>query len=319
MKKVLFTLEMNEQQKAQVLDFQERYSDKLELDIRPERTVTKEEIPAYDAVVGRINDYVIAGADLKWLQIAYTGVDHFLEPGILAPCTTLTNCPGVYGHAVCENTVAMTLNLLKQTKALLRQQEAHVWKRITTLRSVADKTVLAIGMGDLGTRYARAMKAFGAKTIGIRRSLRDLPPEFDAQATVADVERYLPEADIIAMFLPGNHASRHFMNEERLRLMKPDAVLVNAGRGDSIDADALKTVLREGLLGGVGLDVTDPEPLPPEDELWDVERVIITPHAAGYSGMEGVMERILPILLENLRRYADGLPLMHVVREGIRE
>ncbi len=314
MKRILISLEMTEDQKALFEELQELEKDNAEFRYYPEKGVTADDVRWADAAVGRLSSAVIAGADLDWVQIAYTGVDHFLAEGILAPRTVLTNCPGVFGHAVCEQTVCMTLNLMKETKAFLRQQEAHEWKRIRKLRSVDGKTVLILGMGDLGKRYARVMKAMGATTVGIRRRLSVLPPEFDEQGTNEEIARFLPKADIVAMFLPGNAEAFHFMNEERLRLMKPDAVLVNAGRGDSIDSAALKKVLREGLLGGVGLDVTEPEPLPADDELWDIDRVIITPHAVGYSSMEGVMDRIVPILLENIRRYAEGEPLTCVVK-----
>lgn len=314
MKKVVIALEMNEAQKALFEDLQDREKDKAEFRYFPEKGVTADDVREADAAVGRLSSSVIAGADLDWVQIAYTGVDHFLVEGILAPRTVLTNCPGVFGHAVCEQTVCMTLNLMKETKAFLKQQEAHEWKRIRRLRSVDGKTVLILGMGDLGKRYARVMKAMGATTVGIRRRLSVLPPEFDEQGTNEEIARFLPRADIVAMFLPGNTEAFHFMDEDKLRLMKPDAILVNAGRGDSIDSAALKKVLKDGLLGGVGLDVTEPEPLPADDELWDIDRVIITPHAVGYSSMEGVMDRIIPILLENLRRYAEDEPLTCVVK-----
>ena len=103
------------------------------------------------------------------------------------------------------------------------------------------------------------------------------------------------------------------MDEQRLRLLKSDAIIVNGGRGNSIDPSGLKAVLRDGLLGGVGLDVTEPEPLPENDELWDVDRVLITPHAVGYSHMEGVMDRMIDMLTENLKRYMRGEDLLYVI------
>ena len=103
------------------------------------------------------------------------------------------------------------------------------------------------------------------------------------------------------------------MDERRLRLMKPYAHLINVGRGSAIDPQALKTVLAEGLLGGVAIDVTEPEPLPADDELWDIPRVLITPHIAGWFFLAETLNRIVNIAASNLHAWTHGEPLTHIV------
>ena len=128
-----------------------------------------------------------------------------------------------------------------------------------------------------------------------------------------DLDMLLGRADIVAMVLPGGSATNHIMDERRLRLMKKGAYLINVGRGNAIDPAALKVVLKDGHLGGCGLDVTEPEPLPPEDELWAMDNVVITPHVAGNFFLAETFERIVRIAGENLKAWASGEELKNVV------
>ena len=313
MKKVLVALNLNEQQKQRFLDIRDAFPGGLEFVFFGEEEPTHRDLYGIDAAVGWLTTESVEGHDLDYIQIGYTGIAHFCRPGILQQKTLLANCPGIFGPAVCELMVTHTLNLLKKTRRFIAQQSRHEWILHEDIRSLYGSTVLIIGMGDLGTRYAAVMKAFGARTIGVRKTLTSLPESFDAQVPVEDLDRILPEADIVAMFLPGGSGTKHLMDERRLRLLKSDAIIVNGGRGNSIDPSGLKAVLRDGLLGGVGLDVTEPEPLPENDELWDVDRVLITPHAVGYSHMEGVMDRMIGMLTENLKRYMRGEDLLYVI------
>ncbi len=117
----------------------------------------------------------------------------------------------------------------------------------------------------------------------------------------------------VAMILPGGSQTNHFMDADRLAKLKRGAYLINVGRGNAIDLDALKATLRSGQLGGVALDVTEPEPLPPEDELWDFDNVIITPHCAGGLYLKQTRDAIVEICAENLFGKLRGLPLKNLV------
>jgi phosphoglycerate dehydrogenase-like enzyme len=127
------------------------------------------------------------------------------------------------------------------------------------------------------------------------------------------LDEVIGRADIVAMVLPGEPETRHIMNEDRLRAMKKGAYLINVGRGSAIDPDALKHVLTDGHLGGAGLDVTEPEPLPADDLLWTLPNVIITPHVAGQFNLPETIERIVRMTGENMNAWACGRKLKHIV------
>ena len=123
----------------------------------------------------------------------------------------------------------------------------------------------------------------------------------------------LPRADVVAMVVPGNDETTHIMDEHRLSLMKDGAYIINVGRGGAIDTNALIAALKSGKLAGAALDVTDPEPLDPQNELWDMDNVIITPHASGNYLLRGTLDRVVEIQTDNFERYVNGEPLRNVV------
>ena len=166
--------------------------------------------------------------------------------------------------------------------------------------------VLIGGAGDIGSSLAVLCKAMGAETLGIRRNAGKPAPGIDRMYTLADLDRLLPECDVVALVFPRSPETDGLMNEERLRRMKPDAVLLNGGRGTAVDCDALARVLAEGRLYGAGLDVTEPEPLPAGHPLWSEPRAVITPHVAGGNSLAITADKIAGIALENLTRYLAG-------------
>ena len=135
----------------------------------------------------------------------------------------------------------------------------------------------------------------------------------DSLYTLERLEQMLPLADIVALCLPGNQDTYHLMNEERLALLKKDAVLLNVGRGMTLDTEALTRALQEGRIAGACLDVTDPEPLPSEHPLWEMDNVILTPHVSGLFELPETLEKILDICIENLECYLVKRPLRNVI------
>ena len=130
----------------------------------------------------------------------------------------------------------------------------------------------------------------------------------------------LPEADVVALCLPGNSATRHTLDARRIGLLKRNAVVINVGRGSAIDTEALCDALYRGRIAGAALDVTDPEPLPADHPLWDAPNAVITPHISGGFSLPETLEQIVDIFAENLRRDAAGEPLLNLVdlRSGYR-
>lgn len=214
---------------------------------------------------------------LKWVQSWNAGVDPYLAPGVLPEGVLLTCAAGAYGPAVSEHLLAMLLALYKRLPAYRDQQNAHTWADLGNVRSLRGETVLVGGTGDIGRHFAHLCRALGAKTVmGLHRS--DAPAKgFDRTFPLSEIDALLPQADVVALALPHNPGTAGLMDRRRLLLMKPDAVLLNAGRGSAIDCAALAEILSQGHLLGAGLDVTDPEPLPPDHPLWDAPRALITP------------------------------------------
>ena len=126
-------------------------------------------------------------------------------------------------------------------------------------------------------------------------------------------DQWLPQADVVALVLPHSPGTVHFMNRERLALLKDDAVLLSAGRGTVLDQEALAQAMGAGKLWGAALDVTEPEPLPADSPLWDIPNLLITPHVAGGMRLEVTRKNCIDLALDNLRRYQSGEPLRNLV------
>ena len=173
--------------------------------------------------------------------------------------------------------------------------------------------MLVLGMGDIGGEFGRRVKALGAHVIGVRRTDTRCPDYADEVHLTADLDRLLPLADVVAVTLPGTKETAGLLDRRRIGLMKPGAVVLNVGRGIVIDTEALCDALESGHLGGAGLDVTDPEPLPPDHRLWDIPNAVITPHISGFYHLPETLERIIQISASNLKAFAEGKPLRNII------
>lgn len=269
-------------------------------------------------IVGSVPAVVLRSADsLEWLQLSWAGADAYCAPGVLPEHVQLTNASGAYGLSCSEHLLAQTFALLRHIPEYVRNQEKHLWRQNEHIRSVEGSTVLVMGLGDIGGSYARKVKALGAYVIGLRRSAGAVPEYCDEVATLDQLDAVLPRADIVANSLPGGEQTAGLLNEERLRSMKSHALFVNVGRGDVLDQEAAKRVLADGHLGGLALDVFVEEPLPENDELWENDRVLVTPHVAGQFFLESTLDRVVDIAAENLQAWSRGEDLTHVVNRSL--
>ncbi|NEG54191.1 D-2-hydroxyacid dehydrogenase [Bifidobacterium platyrrhinorum] len=251
---------------------------------------------------------------LAWLQTWSAGVDKYVAPGVLADGVTVTNATGAYGQTVGEHLFAMMWALMRNLPDYARQQGERRWHDLGRALSPAGATVLVIGTGDIGSHFARLVKAVGAHTVGIRRDAAKPADGIDEMHGFDELDALLPEADVVALAVPASPDTTHLIDARRFSLLKSTAVLLNAGRGNAIDPIALERALAEDQLHGVGLDVTEPEPLPADSPLWDEPHCLITPHVAGGNHLEATERRIIDIALENVRRYAAGEPFVNVRR-----
>ena len=250
---------------------------------------------------------------LKWVQSWNAGVDPYLVPGVLPDGVALTCAAGAYGPAVSEHMLAMLLALYKHLPGYRDLQRNHTWGSwagLGSVRSLLGETVLVGGTGDISRHFARLCRALGAKTVwGLHRSNKPVK-DFDQTFPLSEIDALLPQAHVVALALPHPADTAGLMDRRRLLLMKPDAVLLNAGRGSAVDCDALAQVLSEGHLLGAGMDVTSPEPLPPGHPLWEAPRALITPHSAGgYNHMTVTLDNVADLFLDNLKRWVAGKPL----------
>lgn len=274
----------------------------------------EEDFQRANVIIGNVPAEKLALAEhLEWLQLNSAGADQYVKEGVLRPGTRLTNATGAYGLAVSEHMLALTFDLIRRLNEYHRNQAAHEWRSMGNIISVEGSTALVLGLGDIGGDYARKMKALGAYVIGIRRTKREKPEYLDEQYTLDELDPVLGRADIVAMVLPGGDATYHLMDERRLGMMKKGAYLINVGRGGSIDPKALYQALKSGQLAACGLDVTEPEPLPEDDPLWELPNLVITPHVAGNFFLPETFERIVKIAADNLAAWANGKELQNQV------
>jgi phosphoglycerate dehydrogenase-like enzyme len=174
------------------------------------------------------------------------------------------------------------------------------------------RTCTILGYGSIGHELARMVAPLGMKVIGLNRTGAAHPLAAEVHRIEA-LHAVLPRTDVLVVAAPHNPATDKIIGARELALMKPSALLVNISRGKLVDTPALNGALRAGRIAGAALDVTEPEPLPEADPLWDAPNLIVSPHVAGAAGTFGA-ERQLEYVGANLRRYLAGEPVLHVVK-----
>jgi phosphoglycerate dehydrogenase-like enzyme len=257
-------------------------------------------------------DFIVRCPRLKWIQLQSAGTGGYVN-GELGPEVLLSCASGGYGHGVSEHMVAVTLQIVKKLHLYRDGQNRERWQGRGEVKSILGSTVLVVGLGDIGLEYAWRMKALGACVIGVRRTARPKSEYVDQVYLMDRLDELLPGADIVALILPGTRETEGIINRERLGKMKRGAVIVNAGRGSAIDTEALCDALESGQIGGAGLDVTAPEPLPEGHRLWKLEGAVITPHIAGGRNLPETAQRIMKLNLENAARFVRGERLQSLV------
>ena len=256
-------------------------------------------------------DLVASMNSLEFLQLRSAGADAYISR--LRPDVLLANVSGAYGQAVSEHMVAMALSIFKKLPMYYDNQLRRQWRDMGQVRPIEGASVLVVGAGDIGSSFARKMRALGCRVIGLRRHNTSPSQEFDSVHLIQDMDGLLPDADIVALSLPSTPETRHIIDSRRLGLMKSDALLINVGRGDAVDTEALVSALNAGTIGAAALDVTDPEPLPPDHPLWSARNVYITPHVSGGDHLAATTSRIKAMCLENLRAYLSCGNVRNVV------
>lgn len=252
--------------------------------------------------------------NLKWLQLASSGADGYALSGVLdANKTVITNATGAYGHAIAEHMAGCVLALYKKLHLYRDNQNMCLWQDMGSVKTVNGSNVLVVGLRDIGGKFAEIMHRLGASVYAIKRTPVSVQPWIKFTGTLEDLDRLLPQMDIVALCLPNSPQTQKVIGDRQLELMKDDSLLINVGRGSAIDTNALVSALKSGLIGAAALDVTDPEPLPADHPLWKEKNALITPHISGGYHAQETVQAIESVMIENAKRYISGQPLVNIV------
>lgn len=280
--------------------------------------------------IGCSPEFIFAlGPEVHWTQSSSSGVEGcFFSKGedsvraheiMMDRNIVLTNQRGVNSIALAEHALSLMLALVQGVDIHIRRQDQHIWGRTFT-DDVKDKnidweldgrTLLIAGLGTVGTEIARRANALGMRVIATRNSSRSGPDFVDYVGLAHELNELAPQADVVLGQLPLTAETFGVFDAEFFDAMKPTAYFINMGRGQHANTDDLVAALRDGKIAGAALEALEPEPLPEDHPLWDMPRVIITPHVSDYSDKHE--DTVWYLYRENLRRYIAGDKLLNVV------
>lgn len=309
MDKILITIPMDEKSRKKIDELVGKKAIYLN-----SKDVTDSILNECEAVIGNIPPKMFKGKkNIKWVQLNSAGANNYTENDILSENTILTNATGAYGLALSEHMLAMVFSLVKKLPLYNENQKNHIWKDEGAVTSIFNSKTLVIGLGDIGSEFAKKMKALGSKVYGIRRNITSVPDYLEGLYKLQDLDNILSEFDIVALSLPESSKTKNLFNKEKFNKMKRNSIFINVGRGSSVVSEDLCEALNNEIIGGAGLDVTHIEPLPEHDKLWTAKNIIITPHIAGGYHLEETLSRIRDISIKNLEAYITGKPMMNIV------
>ena len=278
----------------------------------------KEEIQDAEVFLGMDADLISLGNDLKWVCSTSAGVGHFMG-ALEGKDILLTNSSGAYGVTISEHIVMVTLELMRRRMEYFDIVRNRRWENSLPIHSIRDSRITLLGTGNIGQETVVRLRAFAPKTIvGVNR--RGSNPEglFDRIIPLAELESILPQTDLLISSLPSTGQTKDLLTADRLNLLPADSYLVNVGRGDTIDEEALEQMLRDGRLGGAALDVFRQEPIPADSTLWECPGLIITPHSSGTWTLPFTVETIVNMFIKDFDNYCAGRALERLVdrKEG---
>lgn len=239
---------------------------------------------------------------LRWMQSMISGTDTAQRALAARPDVVLTSARGIHGPQMTEAAIFHMLCLSRDVRRSMRAQEERRWDAWDP-HVLHGRTVGIVGVGIIGEQLARACRAFGMRVVGVSRTARPVDG-IDKIVARDELAQAAAEVDFLILTLPLTADTRHIVDARVLEAMKPTAFLVNLARGGNVDTDALVAAIRAGAIAGAGLDTFDPEPLPPESPLWELDNVLITAHMGGRS--DRYVDGFLKVFEPNLRRWLAG-------------
>lgn len=259
-------------------------------------------------------EVIRANAGLRWVQATAGGAGQQMQAAGLTDeeltRVLITSASGVHAGPLAEFALFGLLAFTKGLPRLLADTQARRWEHYP-MAELADRTLLVVGLGSIGTAVARLAKAFGMHVIAVNRTGRTDVADIDEVRTSRFLGDLLPAAHAVVLTLPLTEQTRGMIDAQAISRMRTDAILINIGRGGVVEEDTLVQALKHGQLAGAALDVFATEPLPPDSPLWRLPNVLISPHTAALSVHEN--ERIVTLFTENLGRYLRGDDLINRV------
>lgn len=283
----------------------------------------RERLPDYDVALARtpheerelvreapivtgvtMDEEALANAEnLKLFACSFAGYEHLPWREMKAQGVTVTNAGGIHAPNIAEQVIGHILVFTRRIDEALRRKRNHEWRHFQA-REFMGSTVTVVGLGAIGTAVVERLAGFGVETIGVRYTPEKGGPTDEVIGfDDADFHDALARSEYVVLACPLSETTRGLIGEEELITMHPEAVLINVARGEVVQTDALIEEIKRQGIRGAALDVTDPEPLPADHELWTLENVHITPHNGGHTPRH--WDRLVDILEENVRRIED--------------
>jgi phosphoglycerate dehydrogenase-like enzyme len=275
-------------------------------------------VPGAQALIGFCDQAIFEAADeLHWVQVYFAGVENCVsQPAMAGGGLVLSNGQRLSSPTIAEHTMAMTYSLVRGLDVYHGQQTERRWAPNTVpslleFGGLENRTMLVVGLGGIGSQVARRAHALGMRVVATRNSSRSGPDYVDYVGLADELLKLAAEADVVVNAAPLTPSTEGLFDADFFKAMKPGAYFVSVGRGRSTVTADLIAALESGAIAGAALDVTDPEPLPADHPLWQAPRLLITPHMSAMSA--ATVQRIGALVVENLRRYQAGEPLLSVV------
>ena len=255
-------------------------------------------------------------SNLTWVQSPSAGVENYLFPEFIQSHVLLTNAKGCYGPAIAEHTFGLLFALTRKIGSQTRNMSQGKWQDEDNMFEMKGMTIGIVGLGGIGSQVARRARAMDMRVIAV-----DIMPKYKEQiGDICDEVRLvqddglswlLPNSDVVVCAAPHTKVSEGMFGKEQFGMMKKGKYFINVSRGKLVQTPALVAAVKSGHLAGTGLDVTDPEPLPSNHELWTLPNVILTSHIAFRSQFS--WERLSEVFVENVYRYMNGFPMLNQV------
>ncbi|MDK2924287.1 MAG: hypothetical protein PWQ41_61 [Bacillota bacterium] len=254
-------------------------------------------------------EFLTEARKFRWVQLFAAGADRLPFAELKRRGILISNVSGIHKTSMAEQAFSYMLNFVRLTPRFIEAQKRHEWARpqgFFAFRQLKGSTLVVVGTGHIGQEIGRLGRAFGMRTVGVNSDGRPVE-HFEVMYPTGRLKEALAEGDFIVVVVPLTPATRRLIGREELAVLKPTAFFINIARGPVVDQDALAEALKEGRIAGAGLDVFEPEPLPPTSPLWDLPNVFITPHIAGWSA--DYNDNCLEVFRTNLKLFLAGQPL----------